>query len=183
MSKLELAESFAREKHSKLMSFDGKPYFTHLENVVNRLKNLGMTSEEVLCSAWLHDLIEENLASFDDIFERFGRTIAIYVSSLSKNPSLPKKDRELQFVKQLQDAPFEVKLIKLCDISANIRELDMSSISKTAKLKHLKQRRHYLNVIKNGLLENESKQIGIQKIFVGINQIFTKYNIKPVFLM
>ena len=182
MRKLDLAESFARDKHSKLLSLDGKPYFTHLENVVNRLKNLGITNEELLCSAWLHDLIEENLASFDDIFERFGRTTAIYVSSLSKNHNQSKKDRELQFVRQLQDAPYEVKLIKFCDISANLRELDMSSISKTAKLKQLKQRRHYLSVIKNGLLENESNRIGIQKILDGMNQVFTKYHLKPVFL-
>ena len=157
MSKLELAESFARDKHSKLLTLDGKPYFTHLENVVNRLKNLGVTNEEVLCSAWLHDTIDESLSNFDEIFERFGKKIAISVSSLTKDNSLSKKERELNYVRQLQDAAFEVKLIKLCDLAANFREIDSSTLSKTSKIKQLKQKRHYLSVIKKGVSIDESK--------------------------
>lgn len=182
MKKLELAESFARDKHSKLLGLDGKPYSTHLENVVNRLKSLGITDEDVLCSAWLYDVINLNRASFNDVFERFGRKIAINVSSLTKDHTLSKKDRELNFVKQLQDAAFEVKLIKLCDISANLRELDCSTLSKTSKIKQIKQRRHYLNVIKKGLSDNGSNLVGIQRIFDGLNQILTKYSQKPVML-
>lgn len=182
MKKLELAESFAREKHSKLLGLDGKQYFIHLENVVNRLKNLGVSNEDVLSSAWLHDAIGTNLANFDEIFERFGRQVAINVSSLTKDTTLSKKEREMNYVKQLREASFEVKLIKLCDISTSLKELDVSALSQSSKKKQIKQLRHYLTIIKKELAENESNRNGIQKIFDGINNVLMKYYLKPVLL-
>src|SRR5574341_721338 len=124
MTKLEKAELFAKEKYSRMTRKDGNtPYFVHLESVVSRLKSMGIVNENVLCAAWLHDTMEYTNTSFDDIFEQFGRDVAILVSSLSKDGKLPKKERESQYVKQLKNAPFEAKLIKLCDIASNLSEI------------------------------------------------------------
>src|SRR3989338_5020131 len=132
MTKLEKAELFAKEKHSKMTRKDGTtPYFVHLESVVSRLKSMGIVNEDVLCAALLHDTMEDTNTSFDDIFEQFGRDVAILVSSLSKDTKLPKKERESQYVMQLKNAPFEAKLIKLCDIAANLSDLKNSDLSKT----------------------------------------------------
>ena len=54
------AKKFAQEKHKNQKRKDGvTPFYDHLEGVVNRLKNLGVTDKETLCSAWLHDIIED----------------------------------------------------------------------------------------------------------------------------
>jgi len=181
LSKIEEAELFAKNKHVNMTRKDGKtPYSTHLEDVVSRLKNIGIFDEEILCAGWLHDTIEDTDTNFDDLFERFGRKVAIFVSSLSKDMDLNKKEREAQYTKQLKTAAWEVKIIKLCDISANLSDLKDSGFSKTKKLRQVKQKRHYLNVIKNDLITNKSKVPRIQNIIDGINIILSRHKQRPI---
>ena len=172
MAKPETAYLYAREKHKGKTRADGiTPDIIHLEAVVSRLKSLGVTDEDVLCAAWLHDTIESTETTFDEIYERFGHRVAVMVSTLSKDTSLPKKEIELQYVKQLQGAPFEAKLIKLCDISANLKSLDGSMISKNKKKKAVNKILHYLSIIKNDLAEKKSEYPKIESIIKGINEI------------
>jgi len=181
MTKLEKAELFAKEKHSKTTRNNRiTHYSTHLESVVNRLKGMGVVDEDVLCAAWLHDAIEDADTSFDDIFEQFGRDVAILVSSLSKDAKLPRKERESQYVRQLKNAPFEAKLIKLCDIAANLSDLKNSDLSKTKRLKTVKTKLYYLQVIKNGIIENKASVPKIQSIIDGINDVLIHYRQRPV---
>ncbi len=177
------AKKFAQEKHKNQKRKDGvTPYSDHLEGVVNRLKNLGVTNKDVLCAAWLHDIIEDTDVTFDQINERFGREVAVIVLSLSKDQNIPKKDREMQYINQLKDAPFQTKIIKLCDISANLKDLVNAPISKTQKNKQIKKILHYLRIIKNDITENKSKYPKIQEIIDGINTICVKFNQKPILI-
>ncbi len=181
MSKVKSAELFAKNKHAGMTRKDKKtPYSDHLEAVVNRLKSIGISDENVLCAGWLHDTIEDTDTSFDDLFEQFGREVAILVSSLSKDTSLRKKEREKLYVKQLKSSPLDAKIIKLCDISANLSDLKSPGLSKSKKLRHAKQKRHYLNVIKNDLISNKSKFPKIQNIVDSINVILLRHKQRPV---
>jgi (p)ppGpp synthase/HD superfamily hydrolase len=177
------AKKFAQEKHKNQKRKDGvTSYSDHLEGVVNRLKNLGVTDKEVLCAAWLHDIIENTDVTFDQINERFGREVAVIVLSLSKDQNISKKDREMQYINQLKDAPFQSKIIKLCDISANLKDLANAPISKTQKNKQIKKILHYLRIIKNDISENKSMYPKIQDIIDGINTIGIKFNQKPILI-
>ena len=151
------AELFAKKKHSGMMRKDGvTPYSKHLTDVVNRLKSLGVIDEELLCAGWLHDTIEDTDTTFDDLHEQFGSRIAVLVSTLSKDMSLTRKKREQVYVKQLKEASFDAKLIKLCDISANLSDLKNWNASKSKKLRQVRKVRHYLTVIKNDLIEDNN---------------------------
>ena len=177
------AKKFAQEKHKNQKRKDGvTPYSDHLEGVVNRLKNLGFTDKDVLCAAWLHDIIEDTDVTFDQINERFGREVAVIVLSLSKDQNILKKDREVQYINQLKDASFQTKIIKLCDISANLKDLANAPISKTQKNKQIKKILHYLRIIKNDIIENKSEYPKIQEIIDGINTICVKFNQKPILI-
>lgn len=177
------AKKFAQEKHKNQKRKDGvTPYSDHLEGVVNRLKNLGVTDKDVLCAAWLHDIIEDTDVTFDQINERFGREVAVIVLSLSKDQNILKKDREIQYISQLKEAPFQTKIIKLCDISANLKDLANAPISKTQKNKQIKKILHYLRIIKNDIIENKSEYPKIQEIIDGINTICVKFNQKPILI-
>ena len=177
------AKKFAQEKHKNQKRKDGvTPYSDHLEGVVNRLKNLGVTDKDVLCAAWLHDIIEDTDVTFDQINERFGREVAEIVLSLSKDQNILKKDREVQYINQLKDASFQTKIIKLCDISANLKDLASAPISKTQKNKQIKKILHYLRIIKNDIIENKSEYPKIQEIIDGINTICVKFNQKPILI-
>ncbi|MGI0027359.1 MAG: HD domain-containing protein [Nitrosopumilaceae archaeon] len=182
MSKLESVELFAKEKYSG-MTIDNKiPYWRHLEGVVNRLKNLGITNEDLLCAAWLHDSIDNTVATFDDIEQRFGSKVAVLVLALSKDKNLSRGEQEQQYVKQLKDASWEAKIIKLCDISANLKDLKNISWSKTKKLKEVKKKLYYLNLIKPELIKNKSQIPSIQGMIFGINEVLVSFNQKPIVL-
>jgi (p)ppGpp synthase/HD superfamily hydrolase len=176
LSKLKSAELFAKEKHVSMTRKDGKTHYSdHLESVVNRLKNLGITDEDVLAAAWLHDAIEDTNTTFDDIEQRFGSKVAVLVLVLSKDKNLPKGQKEEQYTRQLKNASWEAQLIKLCDISANLKDLKSTTWSKTKKSKEVKRKIHYLNVIKPDLIKIKPNFPGIQSIVDGINDIIIQY--------
>jgi len=176
------AELFAKKKHAGLFRKDGTtPYSKHLEDVVNRLKSLGVIDEELLSTGWLHDTIEDTDTSFDDLYEQFGSRIAVLVSSLSKDMKLTKKQREKAYMSQLKEASPEAKLIKLCDISANLSDLKNYKASKSKKMRQVKQKRHYLTVIKNDLIKN-SDYPKIISLLESINQILKRFGQRSISL-
>jgi len=84
MTPLKKAELFAKTKHGGDLNEIGISYSNHLENVVSRLKSLGVIDEEVLCAAWLQDILEDTDTSFDELFEKFGRRVSTLILSLTK---------------------------------------------------------------------------------------------------
>lgn len=158
------------------------PYHEHLAAVVARLKNLGISDEDVISSSWLHDTINYTKTSFDEIDQRFGSKIAVLVLSISRDKSLPRAKQEEQYVKQLKEAPIEAKLIKLCDISASLRDLKNSSFSKTKKTKEVKKMTFYLNIIKSDLIKNKSQVPGIVSLINGINDMISIHGQRPIAL-
>ena len=171
MTLLENAELFAKSKHAGKLKKSGTTYSIHLENVVNRLKSLGVIDEEVLCVGWLQDILEDTETSFDELFEKFGRRIAVLTLSLTKTKfvidtdddstlsltkkrAIPEKQRQKEYAIKMKESNTDAKLIKLCDISANLGDLKKQTISKTKKRKILKKFRYYLSIIENDLTNN-----------------------------
>ena len=173
--KLKNAKDFACEKHKNQKRGGNTPYVDHLEGVVFRLKNIGITDTEVICAAWLHDILEKTDVTFDELIQRFGKETATLVLSLTKSKDVPKKDIETQYIKQLNDASIEAKIIKLCDISDNLKDLSTSTISKTQKSKQIKKMLHYLRVIKKEISEKKSDYPKIQDMVDGINSVAIKF--------
>ena len=181
MSKLQAAENFARERHSGMTRKDGiTTYFEHLSGVVARLKNLGITDEDALCAAWLHDTLEDTNTAFDEIEQIFGSKVAVLVLSLSKDRILSKAKQEEQYVKQLKDASLKTKIIKLCDISANLKDIKNATLSKTKKIKTVRKILHYLNAIKPELVNNKDQIPGIASLINGINDVVVSYGQRPI---
>ena len=171
MTLLENAELFAKSKHAGKLKKSGMTYSNHLENVVSRLKSLGIIDEEVLCAGWLHVILEDTDTSFDELFEKFGRRIAVLTLSLTKTKfvidtdddstlsltkkrAIPEKQRQKEYAVKIKESEIDAKLIKLCDISANLGDLKKQTISKTKKRKILKKFRYYLLIIEKDLVEN-----------------------------
>ena len=197
MTLLENAELFAKSKHAGKLKKSGMTYSNHLENVVSRLKSLGIIDEEVLCAGWLHDILEDTDTSFDELFEKFGRRIAVLTLSLTKTKfvidtdddstlsltkkrAIPEKQRQKEYAVKIKESEIDAKLIKLCDISANLGDLKKQIISKTKKRKILKKFRYYLLIIEKDLLENTEypKAITLLKTINKNIQIQTQNMIK-----
>ena len=175
MTLLENAELFAKSKHAGKLKKSGITYSKHLEEVVNRLKSLGVIDEEILCTGWLHDILEDTDTSFDELFEKFGRRVAVLTLSLTKTKfvidtndnstftltkkkTLSKKQREKNYGIKLKESEVDAKIIKLCDISANLGNLKNQAISKTKKRRVLRELRYYLSIIQKDIMEGRKYQ-------------------------
>ena len=170
MTPLENAELFAKLKHAGKLNESGVSYSNHLENVVSRLKSLGVVDQDVLCAGWLQDILEHTDTSFDELFEKFGRRISTLILSLTKTKlvidtsddstlsltkkrTISKKQRQKEYGIKIKESEIDVKLIKLCDISTNLGNLKNQLISKTKKRRILKELRYYTVIIEKDLIQ------------------------------
>ena len=171
MTPLENAELFAKLKHAGKLNESGVSYSNHLENVVSRLKSLGVVDQDVLCAGWLQDILEHTDTSFDELFEKFGRRISTLILSLTKTKlvidtsddstlsltkkrTVSKKQRQKEYGIKIKESEIDAKLIKLCDISTNLGNLKNQVISKTKKRRILKELRYYTVIIEKDLIQN-----------------------------
>ena len=123
MSKITEARSFAKKKHAGQLRKNGKTTtFSHLQDVVRNLRKMKVTGEDVICAGWLHDTIEDTDTDFDSIKDRFGKSVAEIVVSVTKDNRLPKKQREIKYVKDLKISSAKAKLVKIADILANVND-------------------------------------------------------------
>jgi len=170
MTPLENAELFAKSKHAGKLNESGVSYSIHLENVVSRLKSLGVVDQDTLCAGWLQDILEYTDTSFDELFEKFGRKISTLILSLTKTKlvidtsddstlsltkkrTISKKQRQKEYGIKIKESEIDVKLIKLCDISTNLGNLKNQLISKTKKRRILKELRYYTVIIEKDLIQ------------------------------
>lgn len=130
------AATFAAGKHHGQMRADGTvPYFSHVARVTLVLAlGFGVKDPDVLTASLLHDTIEDTATDYDEIAAQFGSRVADYVILLTKNPMLPKKEREDDYEERLREAPEEVKIAKMADIYDNLSaRVDTPKLPKTAQ--------------------------------------------------
>mgnify|MGYP003629794622 CR=1 FL=1 len=115
------AASYAARAHHHQLRKDKKtPYVAHPFRVAMVLSHVfGSTDEVALCTALLHDTIEDTRTDFDDIEKRFGREIADSVAAMTKNMLLRESKREEDYDKRLAKGPWQARLVKLADVYDN----------------------------------------------------------------
>jgi (p)ppGpp synthase/HD superfamily hydrolase len=170
------SKRFAKNTHKNQKRKDGRtPYINHLRMVVDLIKKSGVTDNNVQIIGWLHDTIEDTPTDFDEIRDGFGLHVAKCVSALTKDMRIEKQKREMLYVRELKKSHWHVKLVKICDITANILDLENTSYSKNEKINHWKCKKSYLIAIKNGLIKNKKKIPHIKIIFDNLNCGLAKF--------
>jgi len=123
------ARAFATVAHSGQMRKDGKsPYIVHPERVVKTLQEAGVTDQEILAAAYLHDVLEDTKETIEG---RFPERVVKLVKDLTKSPNTKDKNA---YIAAFADKPFEVVLIKLADRYDNL--LDGSKTMKPEWVKN-----------------------------------------------
>jgi (p)ppGpp synthase/HD superfamily hydrolase len=129
------AASFAARKHHGQMRGDNlTPYFSHVTRVTLVLVHLfGVDDEDTITAALLHDTLEDTATDYDEIAHIFGDQVASYVVLLTKNPLLPKTERERDYRNRLSTAPEQVIIAKLADLYDNLSDrINSHKLRKTA---------------------------------------------------
>ncbi|MBQ8425205.1 MAG: bifunctional (p)ppGpp synthetase/guanosine-3',5'-bis(diphosphate) 3'-pyrophosphohydrolase [Clostridia bacterium] len=119
---------FASKKHNgQMMKYpEDAPYSAHYFGVtLNAIELAKMCDFEIdwellICSAIMHDTIEDTTATYDEVKESFGKKIADGVMALTKNESLEKEKQMRDSLERIKKQPKEIALVKLADRLLNI---------------------------------------------------------------
>lgn len=120
------ALDFAAQRHSaqRRKGPDAAPYVNHLIEVATLVACVGQVDDvEVLMAAVLHDVLEDTATTAAEVEQRFGARVLALVEALSDDKSLPRSRRREITLEELPETDALVKIIKLADLSSNIKLL------------------------------------------------------------
>lgn len=132
VSLIQQATSFAARAHNHQYRKDKKtPYIAHPFRVAMVVSSVfGCNDEVAICSALLHDTIEDTRIDYDNIEKRFGSEIADCVAVLTKNMLLREPEREEDYDSRLAKGPWQGRLVKLADVYDNGLDIPRESMRK-----------------------------------------------------
>lgn len=122
------AAEFAKEAHKdQKRKYSGLPYFVHLEEVANIVREVGGT-DEMIAAGYLHDYIEDINPNngLQIVNELFGPKVAELVENLtdvSKKTDGNRKVRKAIDLAHTAQACPEAKTIKLADLISNATDI------------------------------------------------------------
>lgn len=127
MTKIEIAELYATCWHEhQIRKYTGEPYVEHPKRVMKILQGMGMTDENVLVAALLHDVVEDCSVPISTIRDTFGQEVGEMVSALTEPAAvdqmgvkLSRAQRKAAYRDQLAAASSDVQTIKCVDIIDN----------------------------------------------------------------
>ncbi len=134
------AFNFARQAHKGVRRLSGEPYIMHpiaVAQIACQEVGLGSTS---ICSALLHDVVEDTDYTVEDIENLFGSKIAQIVDGLTKisggifgEQASAQAENFKKLLLTMSD-DIRVILIKICDRLHNMRTLDSQPANKQYKI-------------------------------------------------
>jgi GTP pyrophosphokinase len=123
------AYDYSVRAHEGQKRKSGDPYFIHPAAVAGIITELRLDTASI-CAGLLHDVVEDTLATLDDIEREFGAEVSFLVdgvTKLSKINFASKEDRQAENFRKMVVAmarDIRVLLVKLCDRLDNMRTLD-----------------------------------------------------------
>lgn len=132
------AMMFAREAHkNQVRKYTGNPYVDHLAEVAGIVATVSCMEynvhvfpvtrhiEEMISVAWLHDCVEDQGVSLNDISGQFGERVMVGVSLLSDLETGNRAERKAASRARLAEAPAWVQTIKCADLISNTSSIVM----------------------------------------------------------
>jgi (p)ppGpp synthase/HD superfamily hydrolase len=121
MNIVERASKFARKAHrDQNRRYTGEPYFVHLHEVARICAQHGC-SKRAIAAAYLHDTIEDQPVTYEDLVMEFGKDVADIVRDLTDAPATAgsRKERKVIDLARLAAAGAEAQTIKCADMISN----------------------------------------------------------------
>ena len=120
--------TYAAHAHGSQKTPNDLPYITHISCVAMEIINACEKSkldekkaDFAITCALLHDIIEDTLITYDELYVKFGPDIADGVEALTKDKTLKtKQDQMRDSIEKLLTQPYEVQMVKLADRITNL---------------------------------------------------------------
>jgi len=136
---------FAREKHKdQVRKYTGNPYVDHLAEVAGIVATVHW-KDEIIATAWLHDCMEDQGVTHDELKSIFGDVVAAGVWYLSDLEEGNRAKRKSLSRARLSSAPGWVQTIKCADLISNTSSI-VKHDPKFAKV-YLEEKRLLLDVM------------------------------------
>ncbi len=120
---IDRARDFAAQAHrTQMRRYTNEPYLVHLEEVANLCFTHGCDAETI-AAAYLHDTIEDQPVTFEQIRAEFGRRVADMVQALTDEPTVKggpnRAARKYMDRMRLSASSDDVQTIKCADMISN----------------------------------------------------------------
>lgn len=100
------------------------PYINHPIEVAHVLVEVGgVSDEEVVAAALLHDTVEDTVVESDELEARFGSRVRRIVGEVTDDKTLPKAERKRLQVEHAPALSVEGRLVKLADKIVNVHDV------------------------------------------------------------
>jgi len=150
---LNLAIEYATEKHkNQKRKYINLPYIIHPLTVMEIIRGtVENHTEEMLCAAVLHDVVEDTDTTIIDIKNNFGEDVAEYVyylTDISKPSDGNRKIRKELDRQHIAKAGYEAQTIKLADLIDNSASILL--YDKNFSVVYIKEKMKLLEVLTKG---------------------------------
>ena len=123
------AMKFAGEKHcNQKVPGSAANYLLHISNVTMEVIiahkfDASFDLDFAMQVAILHDVIEDTDATFDEIKNEFGESIALSVQALTKNDNLESKEEKMKdSLRRINEQSIEAGIVKVADRITNLQQ-------------------------------------------------------------
>jgi len=119
------AADFAARKHTnqRRKGDAAEPYLNHLIEVANLVAEASEGRTALVVAALLHDVVEDQGVTIDEVASLFGSTVASIVAEVTDDKSLPNQVRKDKQVSNAHHKSNDASIIKLADKTSNLRAI------------------------------------------------------------
>jgi (p)ppGpp synthase/HD superfamily hydrolase len=178
MSIVEKAIIFAAKAHQgQTRKSTDIPYITH-PFAVGMLLQKEKCTDAVIAAGILHDTLEDTSATYEELTEHFGASIANLVRAASEpDKSLPWKERKQHTIDTLKETSLEEIQIITADKLHNLRsiraDLEVSGEKTWDRFKRGRQEQHwYYSSIVNELAPRQNEFGLIRELEIEVREVF-----------
>ena len=159
------ALTFAADKHrnQRRKNVDAFPYINHPISLVNILCNeVHITDINVICSALLHDTVEDTETTAEELANEFGPQISSIVMEVTDDKTITvrqkRKQLQVEHAAQISD---QAKMLKLADKISNLRDLSSDPPATWS----LQRRREYFDWAKQVIDQLRGTHSELEELF------------------
>lgn len=119
---------FAADAHyGQFRKYTYEPYLSHCTSVMGLVASIRIATDDMLCAAVLHDVVEDTNRTIEDITESFGVHISSMVQALTSTPKSfgdrhARKQRDIVILSQVS---WNIQTIKVADIIDNVKTIQV----------------------------------------------------------
>lgn len=125
VEKATLVAITAHEAVGQKRKFSNEPYWHHPAAVADMVSRYS-DDESLIAAGWLHDVVEDTHIDLEHIRSHFNSDCARYVEDVTKQQPYGEDNNrnDLFEIKRLMGISSKSRLLKLCDIHCNIKDMN-----------------------------------------------------------